>query len=62
MESQGDCFTFENEDWIWKYKLKTQRHFTSIVTMSNSEAYIIGGEDTFSKPLNVVEKITPEGK
>jgi hypothetical protein len=29
--------------------------------MSNSEAYIIGGEDSSSKPLNVVEKLTPAG-
>jgi len=30
--------------------------------MSNSVTYIIGGEDSSSKPLNVVEKLTPEGK
>ena len=62
MESLGGCYVFENGDWIWKFKLKTQRHFVSTITMSNSEIYIIGGEDSLSKPLNVVEKLTLEGK
>ena len=61
-ESQGDCFEFLNGDWIPKFKLKTERRFASTVTMSDSEAYIIGGEDGLSKPLNVIEKLTSEGK